>query len=330
MDAKGRLTRLRNPLLAGALLAIAGCVTIDTKAMQVPWCDRPTKGPIAQMVIIWGDGLVVQDDDDADQLPLRGQDLPGDGLVGHVPAGRRIGQVHRALVANGVAGHQRAGHERADVRVVGLDPCGDVVGGPGADGEEMLGRIVHQDDRAAGIGDEHGVDQRVDHEVEPIALGAHVGLGEAQPAMVLFQLLAGRAEIGHVVEDGDDPASDGLLAVGRVAQDGADQLEEEVGAVDGVHDHRDLGVAHAGPARFLAHHRDRRGVQHRGDGRVGDEIERVLTRAIRARASRFANQRHQRRSLGVGGRAEQREQRVGRHPAPFIRRGRRARDANRD
>ena len=66
-------------------------------------------------------------------------------------------------------------------------------------------------------------------EVQAVALGAHVGLRDAQLAVVLLDLLAGAAQVADVAQDGDERRA--LAGVGATA---AQQLEEEVRAFDGV------------------------------------------------------------------------------------------------
>ena len=79
-------------------------------------------------------------------------------------------------------------------------------------GEEALGRRVHHHDVAAGIGHEDGIGHRVDDEVQPVALGADLGLRLAQPPVVLLDLVGGPLQVGDVAQDRDDAG-----ALARVA-----------------------------------------------------------------------------------------------------------------
>ena len=72
--------------------------------------------------------------------------------------------------------------------------------------EEPLGRLVHQRGRAAGVGHDDRIGHRVDDQVQPVALGARLRLGDPQPAVVLLDLLAGAPQVADVAQNRDDAA----------------------------------------------------------------------------------------------------------------------------
>ena len=72
-----------------------------------------------------------------------------------------------------------------------------------------------------------------------------------------------------------------------------------------------VSVGRAGPSRLLAHDRDagrREDGEHRG---IGHQIDRVLAGDVRATPASVPAHGCQSRGLGIGGRAEQREEIVG-------------------
>ena len=89
---------------------------------------------------------------------------------------------------------------------------------------------------------------------EPIALGAHLGLGHAQLLVVLLDLLGGAPQVGDVAQDRDD-----ARALARIVDDGrAEQLEQQVRAVARI-DQQQLARATA-PATGAP--RERRREEH--------------------------------------------------------------------
>ena len=153
---------------------------------------------------------------------------------------------------------QEVRHEGREVRVVSLDALhlgqARLVEGD----EEALGGRVHHDEVARGVGDQDGIRDRVDDEVEPIALGPDLRLGGAELLVVLLDLLGRAPEVGDVPQDGHDPH-----AHARVTGRRADQLEEEIRSLGGIHQGELAGrgrqLLHGAPA-------ERRGEQHVVDG----------------------------------------------------------------
>ena len=121
-------------------------------------------------------------------------------------------------------------------------------------GEQPLGRLVHQRRRAARVGHDDRIGDRVDDQVQAIALGARLHFGDAQLAVVLFDLLAGAPQVGDVAQNRDDAA-----ALPRIFGDGAQELEQQVRAVHRV-DEQQLAPRRAGFLDRLA--RQRRRQQH--------------------------------------------------------------------
>ena len=69
-----------------------------------------------------------------------------------------------------------------------------------------------------------GIGHRVDQQVQPIALRAHFGFGGAQLGVVLVDLPRGHAQVGDVAQNRHDAG-----ALARIADDRAEQLEQQVG-----------------------------------------------------------------------------------------------------
>ena len=167
----------------------------------------------------------MQNRDHADELAVLRQDLAGDGFEGVRPSRVRVGQRDVAAIAHRLAREQQVGDERGEVRVVRADAEHGVFGRALGRREEPLRGVVHHDDRAADVGHQDRIGDGVDDQVEAIALHAHLAFRRAQAPVVLFDLLGGAAEIGDVSQDRDHAG-----AVRRVGDDGADKLQEEVGA----------------------------------------------------------------------------------------------------
>jgi hypothetical protein len=53
-------------------LGVAGCATLDTLHMDVPWRDAPASGTVAQVMALWADGIVIQPDPVRNGAPTPG------------------------------------------------------------------------------------------------------------------------------------------------------------------------------------------------------------------------------------------------------------------
>ena len=120
--------------------------------------------------------------------------------------------------------------------------------------EQPLGRLVHQRRRAARVGDDDRVGDRVDDEIQAIAFRARLHFGDPQAAVVLLDLLARPPQVGDVAQNRDDAA-----ALPRILGDGAEQLEHQVRSVGRI-DEQQLAARRAGFLDRLA--RQRRRQQH--------------------------------------------------------------------
>ena len=109
----------------------------------------------------------------------------------------------------------------------------------GADrhGEQPLGRIVHQGDFSLLIGHDDRIGDRVDHQVQTIALGTYLRLGRSQLRVVLVDLPRRLPQVRDVPENRDD-----TRAFPRVDHDRAEQLEQQVGSLRGI-DEEQLAAA---------------------------------------------------------------------------------------
>ena len=116
-----------------------------------------------------------------------------------------------------------------EVGVVGLDPALLDLAGVHRDGEQPFGRLVHQRGRAGRVGDDNRVGHRVDNQIQSIALRARLHLGHPQLTVILFDFLAGAAQIADIPQNGDDAGP-----VARIFGDGAQQLEQQVRSIDRV------------------------------------------------------------------------------------------------
>ena len=174
-------------------------------------------------------GEIVQDGHDADQLGLLGEDLAGDRLDGKRFARLRIHQADLAGVPRRLAGEQDVGVERGKVGVVRVHAGQHFAGGAGGRGEELLGRRVHQERHAARVGDQNGIGDRIDDEVEAVALGPDFFLDEVELAVIFLHLLGGSTQVHDVAEHRHHHD-----AARRILGDRADQLEEEIGPVDRI------------------------------------------------------------------------------------------------
>src|SRR5207244_13549949 len=106
-----------------------------------------------------------------------------------------------------IGGDEYAGDGRGEVRVVGLHPPLLDLAGVGWNREHPLGRLVHQRGRAAGVGHHDWVGDRIDDEVQPVALRARLHVGDAHLAIVLLDLFAGAPQVGDVSENRYDAAA---------------------------------------------------------------------------------------------------------------------------
>ena len=108
--------------------------------------------------------------------------------------------------------------------------------------EQPLGRLVHEDDVALRVGDEDRIGNRVDDEIQPVPLVAHLRLRHPQRAIALFDLLARVRQVGDVAQDRDDVGALTLVASAR-----AEKLEQQVGALERIDKQklaaREIGVA---------------------------------------------------------------------------------------
>ena len=196
---------------------------------------------------------VVQNRDNGRQLSVIRQDLAGDRLDRQRFAGRRIEEADLAHAAL-IGADEHAGDERREMRVVGLHPALLERRGARRDREQPLGRPVHERRRAARVGDDDRVGDRVDDEIQAVAFRARLHLGDPQAAVVLLDFLAGAAQVGDVPQDRDDAA-----ALARIVRDGAQELEHEVRSVDRI-DEEQLAARRTRFLNRLA--RQRRGQQH--------------------------------------------------------------------
>ena len=80
--------------------------------------------------------------------------------------------------------------------------------------KQALGGIVHQRDLALLIGDDDRIGDRIDQQVQAVALGTHLGLGRAQLDVVLVDLPRRHAEVGDVAQNRHDAG-----AFARIADD---------------------------------------------------------------------------------------------------------------
>ena len=74
-----------------------------------------------------------------------------------------------------------------------------------------------------------GIGDRVDDEIEPVALVADFRLREPQRAVALLDLFLRARQVGHVAQHGDD-----VGALPLVLRAGAQQLEQQVGALERI------------------------------------------------------------------------------------------------
>ena len=174
---------------------------------------------------------VVQHGDDGGDLAVLGQDLAREGLHGQGLAALGVHEPDVPPPPLALGGEEQVGDEGGEVGVVGLHAHAVLGSRPRAHGEEALGGRVHHDQGARGVGDEDGIGHGVDDEVEAVALRAHVRLRDAQLAVVLLDLLRGSAQVGDVAQDGDQGRPLARIGGGR-----AEQLEQEVRPLHGVHE----------------------------------------------------------------------------------------------
>ena len=156
-------------------------------------------------------GLIVQHGDDAAQLARAGHHRAGHRFHRHGAAGFGIGD-HDALApallhAAGAALQHQSRDERRELRDVGLHAALRVLAAAFVRREEALGGRVGHQDVAGRIGHDDRVADRVDEQIEAVALGAHLRLGLHQPPVVLFELLARAPEVGDVAQHRDDGAA---------------------------------------------------------------------------------------------------------------------------
>ncbi len=137
------------------------------------------------------------------------------------------------------------------MRVVGLYPALLDGARPRRQREQTLGRFVHQRGGAGGVRDDDRIGDRIDDQVQAVAFGARQGFGDAHLPVVLFDLLAGATQVGHVAQNRDHAA-----ALPRIFSDGTEQLEDEVRAVDRIHQQQ-LAPGRAGLLDRLARQRGR-------------------------------------------------------------------------
>ena len=157
-------------------------------------------------------------------------------------------------------------------------------------GEQALGGRVHHDEVARGVGDQDRVRDRIDDEIEAIALGPDFRLRRAKLLVVVLDLLRRAPKVGHVPQDGHDAHAHACIAGRR-----ADQLEEEIGTFGGVHE-RELARCRCQLLHGAA--AERRGEQHVVDGdRPAATLALVLTRREQALGPSV---RDDHAALGVG------------------------------
>ena len=186
---------------------------------------------------------------------------------------------------------EEVGDEGGEVGVVGLHAHGCLGrAAPGRSGEQPLGRRVHHDQRARGVGHQDGVGHGVDDEVQPVALRAHLRLRDAQLAVVLLDLLGGPAQVGDVAQDGDD-----ARPLAGVAGHGGQELEEEVRPVDGV-DQQQLAAAGRRSWIALWARADENSMLLRATARRRPSLS--PSRAAKRRSARRVGDEHA--ALGVG------------------------------
>ena len=137
---------------------------------------------------------VVEDRHHGRQLTVLGQHLSRDGLDRHRLAGFGIAQSDLAD-APPIRADEHVGDERREVRVVGLHPALLDRARLRRDREEALGGLIHQRRRTDRVGHDNGVRDRVDDEVQPIALGAPLDLGDAH--LAIMDLIEFPAENGR-------------------------------------------------------------------------------------------------------------------------------------
>jgi hypothetical protein len=173
--------------------------------------------------------------------------------------GLRVDEVHAALIRRPAAfAEEQVRDEGGEVGVVRLDTLHLGHAGVLGRGEQPPGGRVHHEEVAGRIRDQDGVRHRIDDEAQPVALGADLRLRRTQLLIVLLDLLGRTPEVRHVAQDGHD-----AHAHPGVAGGGADQLEEEIRSLGGIHE-RQLArlrglLRHGVPAQG-------RGEQHVVDG----------------------------------------------------------------
>ena len=179
--------------------------------------------------------------------------MPAIASTGSDSPARRIDEADLADAAL-IGADEHAGDERREVRVVGLHPALLDRRGAHRHREQPLGRPVHERRRAARVGDDDRIRDRVDDEIQAIAFRARLHLGDPQAAVVLLDLLARPPQVGDVAQDRDDAA-----ALAWILGDGAEQLEHQVRSVDGI-DEEQLAARRTRFLNRLA--RQRRRQQH--------------------------------------------------------------------
>ena len=171
---------------------------------------------------------VVQDGDDGRQLAGLGQHLAGDGFDGNrLAVTGFISPISPRRISPGpVSPSSRP--EMNDEKCASLActvRCAMSLA-LGQQREQILGRRVHQHRGAGRIGHDDRIGDRVDDQVQPIALGAHRRFGDAQLLVVLLDLLGRAPQVGDVAQHRDDAG-----ALARILDGRASRLEQQVRSV---------------------------------------------------------------------------------------------------
>ena len=174
-------------------------------------------------------GAIVEDGDHGRDLPVLAEHLARHRFHRQRLQRGGIDEGDLAAPTQPLAGEEQVGDEGGEVGVVAAHGALRLRGLVRFRGrEQALGGRVHQQDLSRRIGDEDGVGDRIDDQVQPVALGAHVRFRHLQTPVVLLDLLGGGAQVRDVPQDGDHA---GPLA--RVLHHRRKQLEEEVGSLGG-------------------------------------------------------------------------------------------------
>ena len=155
--------------------------------------------------------------------------MPASASTGSDAAGGGIGELNLSAISLLAGAREHVRHERGEVRAVRTHPALRRVRRTDWHVEQPLCRLVHQDDVPFLIGDQDGIGDRIDDQIEPMTLVANLRLREAKRAVAFLDLLARPRKVGDVPQDRDDVGTLPLIFRSR-----AHELEQQIGSLERI------------------------------------------------------------------------------------------------